>query len=57
MGFRAFLPNNASVLRVQKHYSFPQAYEIECVGVSRADYLELMDFIKIPFGCLLKVKN
>jgi uncharacterized protein (TIGR02117 family) len=50
MGFRAlFFPNNASVLRVQKHYSFPQAYEIECVGVSRADYLELMDFIKNSF--------
>jgi len=33
---------------VQKHYSFPQA-EIECVGVSQADYLELMDFIKNSF--------
>ncbi len=48
-GFRALFFPNPSVLRVQKHYNFPENYDIECIGVQQTDYLELMEFIKNSF--------
>lgn len=48
-GFQALFFPNDSVIRVQRHQSLPQQIEIECVGVSQSDYLELMKFINSSF--------
>ncbi|MDJ0569163.1 MAG: DUF2459 domain-containing protein [Pleurocapsa sp. MO_192.B19] len=48
-GLKAFFSPNRAVLRVQRYGSFPQHQEIECVGMSRANYLKLMKFIKQSF--------
>lgn len=48
-GLRALFLPNAAALRVQKHTSFPQHYQPECVGVSPENYLSLMEFIQNSF--------
>ncbi|HHP7230010.1 MAG TPA: DUF2459 domain-containing protein [Xenococcaceae cyanobacterium] len=48
-GLNAFFTPNQAVLRVQRYPSFPQYQEIECVGVSRTNYLKLIEFIKQSF--------
>jgi uncharacterized protein (TIGR02117 family) len=48
-GSRALLLPSSPVLSVQKHDRFPNYFEIECVGVKKADYLALMQFIKNSF--------
>jgi uncharacterized protein (TIGR02117 family) len=48
-GIRALLFPNPSVMRVQRYYSLPQHEEIECMGVSRANYLNLVEFIQASF--------
>lgn len=48
-GFQALFFPNDSVIRVQRHKILPQQVEIECVGVSQSEYLELMKFINSSF--------
>ncbi|MCU0536695.1 MAG: DUF2459 domain-containing protein [Hydrococcus sp. Prado102] len=48
-GFRALFFENPSALGVQKHYTFPEADRMKCIGVSSPNYLNLMDFIKNSF--------
>lgn len=48
-GFRALFLPNPSVLRVRTYYSFPQNYDIKCIGVKQTHYLELMEFIHNSF--------
>ncbi len=47
-GFQALFFPNRSVIRVQRHQILPQV-ELECVGVSQSDYLELIEFINSSF--------
>jgi hypothetical protein len=47
-GFQALFFPNDSVIRVQRHQILPQL-ELECVGVSQSDYLELINFINSSF--------
>jgi uncharacterized protein (TIGR02117 family) len=48
-GARALLLPNSSALKVQRYRSLPQYEVIKCVGVSRAKYLKLIEFIKQSF--------
>lgn len=48
-GLRALLLPNASVIRVQRYRNLPRHEEIKCVGVSRTNYLKLMQFIEQSF--------
>lgn len=48
-GFQALFFPNDSVIRVQRHQILPQQLELECVGVSQSNYLELMKFINSSF--------
>ena len=48
-GFQALFFPNRSVIRVQRHQILPQQVELECVGVSQSDYLELIEFINSSF--------
>ncbi len=48
-GFKALFLPTPSVMRVQGHFSIPQDKEVKCVGVSRSDYLKLVEFIQDSF--------
>lgn len=61
-GFRALFFLNPAALRVQAHDRLPNHDEVKCVGVGRAHYLALMQFIKQSFqrteqGKLIQLTN
>lgn len=48
-GIRVLLFPNRSTIQVQRYYSLPQHEKIKCMGVSRTNYLNLVEFIKESF--------
>lgn len=48
-GLKALFLPTPSILRVQGHFSIPQDKEVKCVGISRSDYLKLVEFIQNSF--------
>lgn len=49
LGFQALFFSDASVIRVQLYQTLPRNMEIKCVGISKSNYLNLIQFIKNSF--------